>query len=168
MQACAHRNVQHVVFVLHESGVQTPDFHHFCELTFSVRFLEVFCTLCSAYVLFFQVLLNEKLESPLPHTLPWSLPSDLFTSVIEALQTDEHKQLLLNWYMEDENSVPKCHVLHAIRDRLPDIVSSDPSLSNAAFEQWQKELFKMVDALKSVLTADQRTQHLVSGRLPFQ
>ncbi|XP_077503661.1 NACHT domain- and WD repeat-containing protein 1 isoform X3 [Amblyomma americanum] len=108
------------------------------------------------------VLLNEKLENQLPHILPASLPSDVLTSVADAVESPEQRQLLLDWYMEDLNSVPKCYRLHAIRERIPDIISTNPSAKAAALELWQKESSQMVEALRSALTAEQRAKYLVS------
>lgn len=108
------------------------------------------------------VLLNEKLENQLPHILPASLPSDVLLCVIDAVESPEQRQLLLDWYMEDLNSVPKCHRLRAIREHIPDIVSVNPSAQTAAFELWQKQASQMVEALRSTLSTEQRGKYLVS------
>lgn len=108
------------------------------------------------------VLLNEKLENQLPHILPASLPSDVLMCVIDAVESSEQRQLLLDWYIEDLNSVPKCHRLRAIRERIPDIMSVNPSAQSAAFELWQKQASLMVEALRSALSTEQRGKYLVS------
>lgn len=108
------------------------------------------------------VLLNEKLENQLPHILPASLPSDVLMCVIDAVESPEQRQLLLDWYMEDLNSVPKCHRLRAIREHIPDIVSVNPSAQTAAFELWQKQASQMVEAFRSTLSTEQRGKYLVS------
>ncbi|XP_049527901.1 NACHT domain- and WD repeat-containing protein 1 isoform X1 [Dermacentor silvarum] len=108
------------------------------------------------------VLLNEKLENQLPHILPASLPSDVLMCVIDAVESPEQRQLLLDWYMEDLNCVPKCYRLRAIREHIPDIVSVNPSARTAAFELWQKQASQMVEALRSTLSTEQRGKYLVS------
>lgn len=108
------------------------------------------------------VLLNEKLESPLPHILPSSVPSADFTAAVEALESREQRDLLLAWYVKDDNSVPQCHVLRAIKERIPEIVSDDPKLRTAAIERWQKELGQVLEAFRSTFTAEQRTTYLQS------
>ncbi|XP_064467406.1 NACHT domain- and WD repeat-containing protein 1-like isoform X2 [Ornithodoros turicata] len=108
------------------------------------------------------VLLNEKLEHPLPHILPSSVPSADFTAAVESFESTDLRDLLLSWYVKDDNSVPQCHVLRAIRERIPDIVSNDPGVRTAAVERWQKEAGMMLDAFRSTFTVEQRTTHLQS------
>lgn len=108
------------------------------------------------------VLLNEKLESQLPHLLPATLPSDVLASVVDAVESPEQRQLLLDWYVEDANSVPKCYKLRAIRERIPDILSTSAAAQEAALELWQKECAQMVETLRTTLTTEQRNKHLVS------
>lgn len=108
------------------------------------------------------VLLNEKLENQLPHILPASLPSDVLVCVSDAVESSEQRQLLLDWYIEDLNSVPKCHRLRPIRERIPDITSMNPSAQSTAFELWQKQASLMVEALRSTLSTEQRGKYLVS------
>lgn len=147
-------NVVDLHWGIQVEAMDRDTFAHLCRLTISrLRTQGHFLAL---------VLLNEKLENQLPHILPASLPSDVLMCVIDAVESTEQRQLLLDWYMEDLNSVPKCYRLRAIREHIPDIVSVNPSAQTAAFELWQKQASQMVEALRSTLSTEQRGKYLVS------
>ncbi|XP_037284488.2 NACHT domain- and WD repeat-containing protein 1 isoform X2 [Rhipicephalus microplus] len=147
-------NVVDLHWGIHVEAIDRDTFAHLCRQTIAqLRTQGHFLAL---------VLLNEKLESQLPHILPASLPSSVLKCVIDAVESSEQKQLLLEWYMEDLNSVPKCYRLRSIREHIPDIMSSNPSAQSAAFELWQKQASLMVEALRSTLSTEQRGKYLVS------
>lgn len=147
-------NVVDLHWGIHVEAIDRDTFAHLCRQTIAqLRTQGHFLAL---------VLLNEKLENQLPHILPASLPSSVLKCVIDAVESSEQKQLLLEWYMEDLNSVPKCYRLRSIREHIPDIMSSNPSAQSAAFELWQKQASLMVEALRSTLSTEQRGKYLVS------
>ncbi|XP_075525300.1 NACHT domain- and WD repeat-containing protein 1 isoform X2 [Dermacentor variabilis] len=147
-------NVVDLHWGIQVEAMDRDTFAHLCHLTITrLRTQGHFLAL---------VLLNEKLENQLPHILPASLPSDVLMRVIDAVESPEQRQLLLDWYMEDLNSVPKCYRLRAIREHIPDIVSVNPSAQTAALELWQKQASQMVEALRSTLSTEQRGKYLVS------
>ena len=146
---------------------------------FVFRFISHLFAFCQLYTLFcyllvsyffsqFQTFLGQKYGY---RPFPSMIAATEFEELLNVVNLDSEKDLLLKWFRKDENLVPPKYVLQPIRDILPDYrnFTKTQMERNAAKTAWWSEFEQLQvilrqSARKTLVEESEIEKYIISGK----